>query len=64
MKDIYVNYSYYMYNNKTYETHIITSPNKRDVAVQRVYKLLEEIKETYCRRCKINYKGEREWKNT
>ena len=33
-----------MYNNKTYETHIITSPNKRDVAVQRVYKILEEIK--------------------
>ena len=53
MKYIYVNYSYYMYNNKTYETHIITSPNKRDVAVQRVYKILEEIKETYCRTNKI-----------
>ena len=53
MKDIYVNYSHYMYNNKTYETHIITSPNKRDVAVQRVYEILEEIKETYCRTNKI-----------
>ena len=53
MKDIYVNYSYYMYNNKTYETHIITSPNKRDVAAQRVYKISEEIKETYCGRNKI-----------
>ena len=46
-----------MYNNKTYETHIITSPNKRDVAVQRVYKILEEIKETYCGRNKIKLGG-------
>ena len=64
MKDIYVNYSYYMYDNKVYETSIVAGPDDCDVTIQRVYKLLEEIKETYCRRCKINYKGEREWKNT
>ena len=29
------------------------TPNKCDVTVQRVYKILEEIKETYCRTNKI-----------
>ena len=42
-----------MYNNKIYETSIVAAPNKCDVTVQRVYKILEEIKETYCGRNKI-----------
>lgn len=49
-----------MYDNKVYETSIVAVPDDCDVTIQRVYELLEEIKETYCRRCKINYKGERE----
>ena len=61
MKDIYTGFYHITVDNKIYETSIVAVPDKCDVTVQRAYKLLEEIKETYCMRNKIKFqKGERE----
>ena len=54
MKDIYTGFYNVTVKNKIYETSILAVPDKCDVTIQRVYKLLEEIKETYCRRNKLN----------